>query len=317
MIGKNDEIGLNIIEDRVHIHDLHATMLHCLGFDHTRLTYRHMGPDFRLTDVAGNVVKRILRLMRQHGFSRMPFVAACWLSLSIPLCVIAQKIPVKHRIMLAQYQGPGGNRLVEVSADGKLTWEHKVPSLCVIFQALPNGNIVYAYGGNPTGVREIDRQQQVVWSYLSRSSQVLGRERLPSGNTLLAEQGTCQVLEVNSKGEVVRTVKLATSEKVFHRQVRNIHRLDNGNILAAHEGEAVVREVTPGGEVVWEYPAVTNVFEALRLANGNTLIGCGTQRRIIEVTAERKVVWELDAQDVPEVNLAVRNPMIFRSRLGS
>ncbi len=60
VIGKNDELGLNIVEDKVHIHDLHATMLRCLGFDHTRLTYRHMGRDFRLTDVAGNVVKRML-----------------------------------------------------------------------------------------------------------------------------------------------------------------------------------------------------------------------------------------------------------------
>jgi len=60
VIGKNDELGLKIVEDKVHIHDLHATMLQCLGFDHARLTYRHMGRDFRLTDVAGNVVKRML-----------------------------------------------------------------------------------------------------------------------------------------------------------------------------------------------------------------------------------------------------------------
>ncbi len=235
--------------------------------------------------------------MRQRAF-------ACTLLLAIPLCGIAQTTPVKHRIMLVQYQqGPGGNRLVEVSADGKLTWEHKVPSSCVIFQALPNGNVVYAYGGKPTGVQEIDRQQKVVWNYESKSSQVLGCERLPNGNTLVAEQGICQAAEVNSKGEVVKTTKLPTSEKGFHRQVRNIHRLANGNILAAHEGEAVVREVTPGGEVVWEYPDVTNVFEALRLPNGNTLIGCGTQRRVIEVTPERKVVWELNEQDVPDLNL--------------
>ena len=51
---------MSIVEDKVHIHDLQATMLHCLGFDHTRLTYRHMGRDFRLTDVAGNVVKKML-----------------------------------------------------------------------------------------------------------------------------------------------------------------------------------------------------------------------------------------------------------------
>jgi hypothetical protein len=48
------------VENPVHVHDLHATVLHVLGFDHTRLTYRYGGRDFRLTDVAGNVVKGIL-----------------------------------------------------------------------------------------------------------------------------------------------------------------------------------------------------------------------------------------------------------------
>jgi hypothetical protein len=60
VVGKTDELCMSVVEDRVHIHDLQATMLNCLGFDHTRLTYRHMGRDFRLTDVAGNVVKKML-----------------------------------------------------------------------------------------------------------------------------------------------------------------------------------------------------------------------------------------------------------------
>jgi uncharacterized protein (DUF1501 family) len=60
VIGKTDDIGFNIIEDKVHVHDLQATLMHCLGFDHDRLTYHYMGRDFRLTDVAGNVVKKML-----------------------------------------------------------------------------------------------------------------------------------------------------------------------------------------------------------------------------------------------------------------
>jgi uncharacterized protein (DUF1501 family) len=58
--GKTDEYGYYAIEDKVHVHDLHATILHLLGLDHTRLTYRHAGRDFRLTDVHGEVVHRIL-----------------------------------------------------------------------------------------------------------------------------------------------------------------------------------------------------------------------------------------------------------------
>ncbi|MGA3007486.1 MAG: DUF1501 domain-containing protein [Opitutaceae bacterium] len=58
--GETDEFGGAAIKDRVHVHDLHATILRCLGFDHTKLTYRFNGRDFRLTDVAGNVVTPIL-----------------------------------------------------------------------------------------------------------------------------------------------------------------------------------------------------------------------------------------------------------------
>jgi hypothetical protein len=60
VIGQTDDYGYNIVQDPVHIHDLHATFLHCLGLDHQRLTYRFQGRDFRLTDVAGKVVEQML-----------------------------------------------------------------------------------------------------------------------------------------------------------------------------------------------------------------------------------------------------------------
>ena len=59
--GATDEFGFRAEENRMHVHDLHATILHLLGFDHTKLTFRHAGRDFRLTDVHGNVVREILR----------------------------------------------------------------------------------------------------------------------------------------------------------------------------------------------------------------------------------------------------------------
>jgi hypothetical protein len=58
--GATDEHGIRAVEKPVHVHDFHATILHLLGIDHTRLTYRHAGRDFRLTDVAGNVVTDLL-----------------------------------------------------------------------------------------------------------------------------------------------------------------------------------------------------------------------------------------------------------------
>jgi uncharacterized protein (DUF1501 family) len=58
--GRTDDFGYNVVENPVDIHDMNATVLHCLGIDHQRLTYRFQGRDFRLTDVHGNVVKGIL-----------------------------------------------------------------------------------------------------------------------------------------------------------------------------------------------------------------------------------------------------------------
>ena len=59
-IGTSDELGYNPAVNPIHVHDLHATLLHCLGIDHTQLTFRSQGRDYRLTDVAGNVVRQLL-----------------------------------------------------------------------------------------------------------------------------------------------------------------------------------------------------------------------------------------------------------------
>ena len=167
----------------------------------------------------------------------------------------------------------------------------------------PEGRVLYAHGGKPTGVREIDRDQKVVWSYESKCPQVLGCRRTAEGNTLVAEQGPCQVVEVDKEGKVVRTTPLTTTEKGYHLQVRNVHKLENGNILAAHEGEGAAREYDPSGKVVWEITKIENCGDAVRLANGNTLVSCGTQKRIIEVDPKGKIVWEFGATDAPELNL--------------
>ena len=58
--GESDEYGVKVAKDEVHVHDFHATILHLMGLDHTKLTYRHSGRDYRLTDVAGRVVKGVL-----------------------------------------------------------------------------------------------------------------------------------------------------------------------------------------------------------------------------------------------------------------
>ncbi len=59
-MGETDEFSYNIVADPVHVHDIQATVLKCLGIDHKRLTYKFQGRDFRLTDVAGNLVPTLI-----------------------------------------------------------------------------------------------------------------------------------------------------------------------------------------------------------------------------------------------------------------
>src|SRR5260370_13327801 len=68
VIGKTDDLGFNVIEDKVHLHDLQATILHTLGFENTKLTYHNMGRDFRLTVVAGNAVRTMMAMVRAPIF---------------------------------------------------------------------------------------------------------------------------------------------------------------------------------------------------------------------------------------------------------
>ena len=58
--GETDELGFSVARDKVHVHDFQATLLHLLGFDHEKLTYRFQGRDYRLTDVHGKVIKEIV-----------------------------------------------------------------------------------------------------------------------------------------------------------------------------------------------------------------------------------------------------------------
>ena len=229
------------------------------------------------------------------------FTAVCVLGLLVSVASAGDE-PIQHSIMFSQY-GNCPNVLYEVDAKGQTTWNFTPPSVVVMFQVLPDGDLLMGYGGKPTGVMQINRKGETVWNYVSKSTQVFCCEREPDGNTLVSEQGPCQAVEVNPKGEVVHITKMQTSEVAPHRQLRNVHKLKNGNLLAAHEGEGAVREYDPDGKVVWEYKNVSDCGEALRLDNGNTLIAGATQKRIIEVTPEGKIAWEFKAEDAPELNL--------------
>lgn len=208
--------------------------------------------------------------------------------------------PVKHHVMAIEYPG----RLVEISDTGQKLWEHQTPSLTVMFNVLPNGNVFYPHGGDKRGAQEVDRQHQVVWSYTSPAAELLGGERLANGNSLLGEGGPPKALELDPAKAEVRSISVSTTETAAHGQIRHIHRLANGNVLLALEGEGVAREVDATGKMVWEYKGVPRIHEAIRLSSGNTLIGGGDAKRVLEVTPAGQVAWEFGATDAPELGIA-------------
>lgn len=238
-----------------------------------------------------------------------PCILLC-LSLLVSILIFAGPVgpargaaPVRHRVLIADFNPQKGHRLLEVDPSGNVTWEHKTPGLCVQFQVLENGHIVYGYGGKPTGTREIDRTGRVSWNYVSSCPESVCFQRLATGTTLVAETDPCQIVEVSPAGKVTGTLPLKTSNQHFHSQIRRFQRLSQGNTLAALSGEGVAREFRPDGSVAWEYGGQPWMFQALRLPNGNTLISCGTNNRVIEVDVQGKVVWELRPADIPEVGM--------------
>ena len=208
--------------------------------------------------------------------------------------------PVKHHVMAIEYPG----RLVEISDTGQKLWEHQTPSLSVMFNVLPNGNVFYPHGGDKRGAQEVDKQHQVVWSYTSTAAELLGGERLANGNSLLGEGGPPKAIELDSAKAVVRSINVSTSEGAAHGQIRHVHRLASGNVLMALEGEGVAREIDATGKMVWEYKGVPRIHEAIRLPSGNTLIGGGDAKRVLEVTPAGQVAWEFGAADAPELGIA-------------
>lgn len=143
------------------------------------------------------------------------FLAALGLAFSFAPSCSAADTPAKRRLLFTEY-GKGPNRFVELEGEGSLVWEFRPPSTTVIFQVLPSGNILFGYGGQPTGVREITSRGKPVFDDVSRSHQVFGCERLANGNTLVAKQDPCQALEVNPQGETVHVTPLTTNAKGFH-----------------------------------------------------------------------------------------------------
>jgi uncharacterized protein YndB with AHSA1/START domain len=230
--------------------------------------------------------------------------------------------PVRHAVLAADRST---GKLALVGPDGRVEWEvpnrHDVHDL----HLLPNGNVLTHT--SHTTVVEIDRDKKVVWTYEAKPKpgyagrvEVHSFQRLPDGNTLVAESGNARLVEVDAAGKVVKEVPLVVRHRDPHRDTRLARKLDNGHYLVCQEGDGCVREYDAAGKVVWEYyldlggrPRSdghgpeghgAEVFGAVRLPNGNTLVAGGNNNRVLEVTPDKKIVWSVDQKELPGVTLA-------------
>lgn len=227
------------------------------------------------------------------------------------------------RRVLAADRGAG--KVAIVNARGEVEWEfsnrHDVHDL----HMLPNGNILTHI--SHTTVVEVNRAKQIVWRYEARPRpgysgkvEVHAFQRLHDGRTMVAESGNARIVEVDSKGTIVKVVPLTVRKPHPHRDTRMARKLANGHYLVCHEGDGCVREYDDDGHVVWEYKLDlggrprspghgpeghgVEVFGAVRLPNGNTLIGGGNNNRVLEVDNKGAVVWRIDQKELPGITLA-------------
>ncbi|MCZ6672228.1 MAG: PQQ-binding-like beta-propeller repeat protein [Verrucomicrobia bacterium] len=210
-------------------------------------------------------------------------------------------------------------------SDGTILWQHSIAQVHDL-QLLENGNILVNNGWPK--VMEVDLKGNTVWEYDSSKTEgnagkkieIHAFQRLPNGNTMVAESGVSRIVEVDTQGNIQSSIPLQVADPHPHRDTRLVRVLDNGDYLVCHEGEERVARYTSASEVVWNYkvplfdkePADghgpeaygAKTFSAIVLKNGNYLIATGNGHSVLEVTPDQYIVWHLSQNKISGVTLA-------------
>jgi hypothetical protein len=217
--------------------------------------------------------------------------------------------------------------LAIVDGNGTVEWQYAVRSIHGA-QVLPNGNLLFQVSWTRVIEVTVDEKKDIVWEYdatkqeqnKNRAVEIHAFQRLENGDTMIAESGSCRILEVSREGKITKEFPMKVNQPSAHSDTRQVIKLANGHYLAAHELDGYVREYNEKGAVVWEYEIPlfgrqpmpghgvegygNKVFGVERLKNGNTLIGCGNGHRVLEVTPAKAIVWKLESEDLPGIRLA-------------
>ncbi|WP_420602750.1 hypothetical protein [Flagellimonas sp.] len=186
---------------------------------------------------------------------------------------------------------------------GEVVWDSKKPSARDGY-VLKNGNILICWADE---VREYNKKKEVILKYKrSEDDMELGTAvRLSNGNTMITESGTQpRIVEINKKGEVVKSVPLQPETDNVHMQTRMARKLKNGNYLVPHLLAFAVKEYQPDGTIVNTFStdfeafggrkAETWPFTAIRMKNGNTLVTLTHGNRVVELDPKGEIIWQID-----------------------
>jgi hypothetical protein len=189
------------------------------------------------------------------------------------------------------------NRVVILSPEGQVLWEF--PSgLVHDAWKLPSGNILF---GDGKSITEVTPEKKVVFQFKSqakRGDAVYACQRLENGNTLVGENATARILEVDPSGKIVFSLQTQPFKEGNHQNMRLARKLRNGNYLVCQSGAHIVKEYRPTGEVVMQIEVPNVAFDAIRTPQGTTLIASLGQ--ITEFDKDGKSIWEFSTKDVAD-----------------
>ena len=220
----------------------------------------------------------------------------------VSIAMKAQSAEIQHEYLCSDI---GAKSVFKVSAEGQILWAY--PALqCADAWLLPNGNVLMSFTDAKgrgkianRGAREVSPDKKVVWEYRTKS-EVWSCQRLPDGNTLVAECSAKRLIEVDKESKIVKAIPVQ-SKSGGHGVMRLARKLDNGHYLVGHLNDKAVREYDGEGKLLREIAVPGVAFVGVRLPNGNTLIGY--KNGVIEVDPQDKTVWHLTQEDLPDLKL--------------
>jgi hypothetical protein len=210
------------------------------------------------------------------------------------VAAVALNARAAHPFLCCDYMG---NKVAVVSEQGKIEWEFSCPNPQDCWR-LANGNYLFCYR---TGAREMTPDKKIIWEYKAPEKvEVHSCQPLADGRVLIAEGGTCRIIEVDRAGNIAKEIKIpASAKQSTHEQVRGVRKARNGHYFLSLKGDHKVAELDGDEKIVREIAVPGDVHEAVPLADGHLLITCGDGHKVIELDAAEKVVWELNENDLP------------------